>query len=137
MMFETYCLIFLAFGAFALFHLIRHHRNRMRMPPGPVGYPIIGNLLNMPKGTDPEFWAKYREIYGDTFIRVVIMELIKSNAGPMTSFSTFGSCVIILNDIKVVEDLFEKKSTIYSNRAPPTFLGKMYVKTLHVASSVI
>ena len=71
MMFETYSLISVAAAAFALYHLICYRRNRMRMPPGPMGYPIIGNLFDMPKGFDPVPWAKYREIYGINFVRLV------------------------------------------------------------------
>ena len=54
----------LAGAAFAAIQFVCHRRSRMQMPPGPVGYPIIGNLLDLPKGYDPRLWATFKDTYG-------------------------------------------------------------------------
>lgn len=42
----------------ALAGLKRWRSNRLPLPPGPRGYPIIGNLLDMPSEHQ---WVKYHE----------------------------------------------------------------------------
>ena len=77
-MLEGYSLLSLsplAIAAIAQYQLVSYRRSRMRMPPGPVGYPIIGNLFDMPKGYDPPLWAKYRDKYGIVFIPAAFKEL--------------------------------------------------------------
>ena len=37
---------------------------RSPLPPGPKGYPIIGNLLDIPRGYDPRVWAGFKNKYG-------------------------------------------------------------------------
>ncbi|KAH9979952.1 cytochrome P450 [Lactifluus volemus] len=71
-----------------------------KLPPGPRGYPIIGNLLELKPGQ----WLKYSEWqkkYGD---------LIYLNAA--------GQPMIILNSPKVAADLLDRRAAIYSDRPP-------------------
>ena len=37
---------------------------QLPLPPGPKPLPLIGNLLDMPKGPEGPFWAKHKELYG-------------------------------------------------------------------------
>ncbi|KAJ3540050.1 hypothetical protein NMY22_g4462 [Coprinellus aureogranulatus] len=70
------------------------------LPPGPKGYPIIGNLLEIGQQEQP--WAVYSEIakeYGDMF-------MLKS----------FGTNVLVLSSVKRCNELLEQRSTIYSGR---------------------
>ncbi|PPQ73993.1 hypothetical protein CVT24_012482 [Panaeolus cyanescens] len=75
--------------------------NRLPHPPGPKGYPIIGNLLDAPKLED-EPWRVYdhwRQTYGD-----------------LLYFEVLGQPFLILGSLEVVQDLFDRKSSKYSSR---------------------
>lgn len=37
---------------------------RLPVPPGPKGYPIVGNMFDIPKDYDALFWMKHKELYG-------------------------------------------------------------------------
>ncbi|KAF9456307.1 cytochrome P450 [Collybia nuda] len=80
-------------------------RSRLPLPPGPKGYPIVGNLFDMPQ---ERTWLVYNEwfkIYGD-----------------MVYFKVFGQGYLILGSSERTNDLFEKRSTNYSDRMEPTML---------------
>ncbi|KZT66837.1 cytochrome P450 [Daedalea quercina L-15889] len=71
----------------------------LHLPPGPKGWPIIGNALQLPK---TQGWVTYAELakkYGD------IMHL-----------SALGSPMIILTSGQAISDLLEKKGHLYSDR---------------------
>lgn len=46
--------------------------------------------------------------------------------GPLSSVSVFGQHLIIVNDSRIAFDLFEKKSSVYSDRPTLVFGGEMY-----------
>ncbi|KAI9451530.1 cytochrome P450 [Russula earlei] len=69
-----------------------------KLPPGPRGYPIIGNLLELKKGQWLKF-AAWRKDYGD---------LIYLNVA--------GQPIVVLNSHKVAVDLLDRRSGIYSSR---------------------
>ena len=51
---------------YAALHLVLTHR---RIPPGPRGYPIIGNILDLRSGQWLKF-AEWRKKYGEFFLSV-------------------------------------------------------------------
>ncbi|TDL15494.1 cytochrome P450 [Rickenella mellea] len=69
-------------------------------PPGPPGYPIIGNVLDMPGVDECHTFAKWREEYGD-----------------LISLNCAGTVIVICNSYQKAVELLEKKSAIYSDRA--------------------
>ena len=38
------------------------------LPPGPRPLPIIGNLLDLPRGVEARHWAKHKKLYGMVMI---------------------------------------------------------------------
>lgn len=50
----------------ALVGLVRWGRTKLPFPPGPRGYPIIGNLLDMPSELQWERYSEWSKKYGDT-----------------------------------------------------------------------
>ncbi|KAI0281339.1 cytochrome P450 [Russula brevipes] len=84
-----------------IFYAARYLTSRRRkLPPGPRGYPFIGNLLDLKGGQWLKF-AKWQKTYGD---------LIYLNAA--------GYPVIVLNSQRVAVDLFDRRAAIYSDRPP-------------------
>ncbi|KAJ7215332.1 hypothetical protein GGX14DRAFT_328727, partial [Mycena pura] len=68
-------------------------------PPGPRGWPIIGNLFGVPTEFEWLHWATYKGIYG------------------AVSYTTvFGKEIVILNTLGEGNDMLDKRSSIYSGR---------------------
>ncbi|KAF9653254.1 CyP450 monooxygenase [Thelephora ganbajun] len=86
----------------SLFLVYRRRRNsRWPYPPGPKGYPVIGNVLDVPQGVP--LWKaamSMGEIYNSD---VVYLNLL-------------GADQIILNSNEAISDLLDKRSAIYSDR---------------------
>ncbi|KAI0754738.1 cytochrome P450 [Daedaleopsis nitida] len=73
------------------------------LPPGPPGLPIVGHLLEIPGGKDLP-WKAYRE-YSRRY-------------GKLISLASMGRRLMIIDDPKIAIELFEKRSAVYSSRAP-------------------
>jgi hypothetical protein len=80
------------------FVLLRQRPGRP-LPPGPKPLPVIGNLLDMPKEKEWLTYQAWNDKYGD----VVCVNI-------------FGQKIVILGSATAVEDLMEKRGTIYSGR---------------------
>ncbi|KAK7677690.1 hypothetical protein QCA50_019381 [Cerrena zonata] len=94
----------LLFAIFLAYYLLlkwvkRSAKPALPLPPGPKGYPIIGNLLDIPSVTPWRTFAKWSKVYGD----VMYLELSRQPT-------------IVLNSAKAAFDLLEKRSDIYSDR---------------------
>ncbi|RDB27681.1 hypothetical protein Hypma_003239 [Hypsizygus marmoreus] len=83
-------------------------RARSPLPPGPRGFPIIGNMLDMPKDYEWIHWAKHKDLYG-----------------PISTVHVLTTRLIIINDLQTALDLLETKSSIYSNRPTFPFAGEL------------
>jgi len=86
----------------------RSNARKLKLPPGPPGHPLIGNLLDIPKEhlwIQANVWAR---LYGD-----------------VTHLNLLGQHLIFLNTEEAANDLLEKRSKIYSDRGPFVALNKM------------
>ncbi|OCH92626.1 CyP450 monooxygenase [Obba rivulosa] len=72
---------------------------QLPLPPGPKPWPLIGNALDVPSTFPWKTYAQWRQKYGD----IVHIRVLRQ---PM----------IILNSMKAVTDLMEKRSSNYSDR---------------------
>ncbi|KAH9953974.1 cytochrome P450 [Russula dissimulans] len=70
-----------------------------KLPPGPRGYPIIGNVLELRESQQWLKFTEWRKQYGD---------IIYLNAA--------GQPMVILNSQKVAADLLDRRAGIYSDR---------------------
>lgn len=53
------------FGASALYIFYRFlHARNQTLPPGPIGLPLVGNILNMPTSYEHLTFAKWGERWG-------------------------------------------------------------------------
>ncbi|KZT21370.1 cytochrome P450 [Neolentinus lepideus HHB14362 ss-1] len=73
--------------------------SRLLYPPGPRPFPIIGNAFDFPQKTPWKTYAAWGKEFGD-----------------LTHLMAFGQHIIVVNSVKVANDLFEKRSHIYSDK---------------------
>ncbi|KAH9937585.1 cytochrome P450 [Fomitopsis serialis] len=90
--------------AFVLFvciivRLTSNRRRRGRIPPGPWGWPFIGNALDVPNAYAWKAFAKWSKNWGD----IMMLNLL-------------GQRVMILNSPSLAFELLDKKSAVYSGR---------------------
>ncbi|KAF5372596.1 hypothetical protein D9758_005204 [Tetrapyrgos nigripes] len=101
-------------GALALYYVVRlvrdyqRSRHRLPLPPGPRGLPLLGNLLDMPKEKDWETFAKWNEEYGD-----------------LVSVRVFNQTFVFISSPLVASDLFDRQSSIYSDRPVLPMAGEL------------
>jgi hypothetical protein len=84
-----------------IYYFFIHKRNNGRLPPGPPGWPIIGNLLDFLRPGVPEYrhWLEHKDKYG-----------------PISSVNVMGQTMVILHDQNAAKDLLEKSSKKTSGR---------------------
>ncbi|KAJ3507528.1 hypothetical protein NMY22_g16902 [Coprinellus aureogranulatus] len=100
--------IFLIFGctsiaAYVRTVLSRRKRNprRLPLPPGPTGWPIIGNAHQIPAAHEYP-WKSYKELCEEH--------------GGMVYLSTMGQGILVLGTLKHATELLDKRATTYSDR---------------------
>ncbi|CCM03391.1 uncharacterized protein FIBRA_05521 [Fibroporia radiculosa] len=96
------CTVFLSLKSFL------DEKRRGRLPPGPRGWPLIGNVLDFPTTQQWKTFAQWGEKWG-----------------PLMSISLLGRRMVIINSAKVAVEMLDKKSTIYSNRPKFIVAGEM------------
>ncbi|KAK5994113.1 Cytochrome P450 monooxygenase CLM2 [Cladobotryum mycophilum] len=76
-------------------------KSNKKLPPGPKGLPLVGNVLDLPPSDTPdhEFWMKLNDKYG-----------------PISSITVLGQTMVFLHDREAVYELLEKRSLKTSNR---------------------
>ncbi|PPQ65419.1 hypothetical protein CVT24_011500 [Panaeolus cyanescens] len=77
----------------------RRNPRGLPLPPGPKGWPIIGNILDMPTERS---WLTYHEW--------------AKEHGDMVYFEVLGQPFLVLDTLEKVVDLLEKRSANYSDR---------------------
>ncbi|KAI1035635.1 hypothetical protein LB504_006129 [Fusarium proliferatum] len=89
--------------------LTKQSRNA-RLPPGPRGLPLVGNVLDLPRADQFEahHWAKHKDLYGN-----------------ISSVTVFGQTLVIINDAKLVQTILNDRSAKHSSRSKMTFAGEM------------
>ncbi|KAJ7834053.1 cytochrome P450, partial [Mycena olivaceomarginata] len=80
-------------------YALKSYFRRRKMHPGPIGLPILGNVLQVPASMAWYQFTEWKEQYGDVF-----------------SLDLAGQPVVVLNTYKSAADLFDRRSTIYSDR---------------------
>lgn len=121
---------FLALLSFFLaLRAIREDQRRrgLRYPPGPRPFPIIGNLLHIPKESSWLAYTKFSKTYGINFLFLSALFTI-SFPGDVLSFHVFGKVIVVLNSVKATKDLLERRGEIYSDRPVIPFQNMCVIK---------
>ncbi|KAJ3530716.1 hypothetical protein NM688_g7671 [Phlebia brevispora] len=99
-------IVFLSAVAFVV---ITSRRRRARLPPGPRGIPLLGNIFDVPKSHEWLTYAKWSRQYGSAILYLNLL----------------GTPIVILNAAKHATELFEKRSSLYSDRGQSTMLNEL------------
>lgn len=113
-------------------HNVVSSRKHPPYPPGPRTLPLIGNAHQMP--TDKE-WLAFTEMskeHGRSpllcyLLALLVCLLLNSCSGDIMHLTVLGRHIIILSSPRVVHDLLDRRSAIYSDRPTLTMAGEMYV----------
>ncbi|KAJ7438060.1 cytochrome P450 [Mycena latifolia] len=89
-------------GLIILVYAVRANRNRSRLPlpPGPKKLPLLGNLFDMPLD---RMWETYRNWSKEFDSDIIHLDVA-------------GTSIVVLSSVEAVHDLFEKRSSSYSDR---------------------
>ncbi|KAL4260095.1 cytochrome P450 monooxygenase, partial [Pleurotus pulmonarius] len=93
----------------ALIGLKRWSRDRLPFPPGPSGYPIVGNLFDIPSELQCEKYFEWSKKYNSDIIYLNVL----------------GSPIVVLNSYKAVNDLLSARSSLYSDRPVSLMLNEL------------
>lgn len=66
--YHTLAALFLSFVIFRQLRKGRINPNGLPLPPGPKGYPLVGNLLDIPVDKPWLIYDEWRKTHGKTFI---------------------------------------------------------------------
>ncbi|KJZ75807.1 hypothetical protein HIM_04964 [Hirsutella minnesotensis 3608] len=92
-------------GLLAGFLLISRILSRLRpdrrLPPGPKGIPVLGNIFDFPPPGVPEFehWLHHKDTYG-----------------PISSVTVLGQTAVIIHDVEAARHILDKESKFTSGR---------------------
>jgi hypothetical protein len=106
-----------SFLLFFVFLLRARKRSLGRRPPGPKGWPILGNISDIPKKNPWLTYMEWQKIYGD----IVYIE-------------PFGTPTVILNNLEDIHELLDKRSAITSSR--PRMVGLIHVLIINCRSKL-
>ena len=89
--------------------------------PGPKGWPIIGNLLDVPNEVEYKVFSQWRQKYGERVNHSVkklgrLHNQFFITLGDLIQMTVLGQPTIIINSPQLASDILNKKSAIYSSR---------------------
>lgn len=118
-------------GCAALVRLARL-RSRPPLPPGPRGYPLIGNLLDLPPSQVWEKFSEFGKQYGTSIFPTIARSARRPEChadfilvGDVVYLNVLGQEMVILNSSKAAIDLLDKKSVTYSDRPVVMMCGEI------------
>ncbi|KAG9088142.1 hypothetical protein FRC06_002218, partial [Ceratobasidium sp. 370] len=94
-------------GITVVYKLWYKHTSQYPLPPSPRRYPLIGHLLSVPVRDEA----------------IGFLEIGKQLNSDIFCLSVFGTFIVVLNSLEDTINLFEKRSSIYSDRVCPPMLG--------------
>ena len=103
-----------------------------KLPPGPRGYPIIGNLLELGSGQWIKF-AEWQKTYGQFLLSLssCVGVIVKpSRTGDLIYLNAPGQPIVVMNTHKVAGDLLDRRSRIYSDRPRNIVVGDIMTRGL-------
>ncbi|KAJ7650768.1 cytochrome P450 [Roridomyces roridus] len=102
----------LLFAAGVAFYFRRRIGALSSLPPGPKKLPLVGNLFNLPSHSEWEIYAEWSKECNSDIIHL----------------DAAGQSIVVLCSFEAAEDLLDKRSAIYSDRARLTMFNDLVLK---------
>jgi len=84
-------------------------RSKCRQLPGSSGLPIIGNLLDIPDYFPSLVYRRLGRIYDSNIVQL----------------NALGNNIVVVNSVDLAMELFERRSSMYSDRPQMTMLNEL------------
>ncbi|KAH7364665.1 O-methylsterigmatocystin oxidoreductase [Rhexocercosporidium sp. MPI-PUGE-AT-0058] len=99
-----------SFLSYLIYQYLNSNTNRQKLPPGPRGLPLVGNVNDFPPADVPEFqhWLMHKDLYG-----------------PISSVTVMGSTIVIVHDKKAAHNLLETNAIKTSGRPTNVFANEL------------
>lgn len=125
---SSFSSLILAFFSFVLSPFRRGRLIKHPLPPGPLPWPLVGNITDLRAN---ELWlltTQWAKRYGAVScpfsFRFTLQLLI---SGDVVYLHVFGQPLVFLNSPAAAAELMEKRSAIYSDRAPLVMATELFV----------
>ncbi|KAJ7935934.1 cytochrome P450, partial [Mycena leptocephala] len=87
----------------------KRNRSKLPMPPGPKKLPLVGNLFDIPAERQWETYFEWSKQFNS--------DIIHLNAA--------GTSIVVLSSMEAVKELFERRSSLYSDRPESPMLTEL------------
>jgi hypothetical protein len=102
-------------------------KNPAPYPPGPAGWPLIGNVLDIPRIKPCLTFAEWGEKYGECLPFFRNHAWLKSiSGGDIMHVQVLGQHIIVLNSVKTAMEMLDNKSAVYSDRPVFPMGGELF-----------
>ncbi|KZW01067.1 cytochrome P450 [Exidia glandulosa HHB12029] len=98
-LFTSLAIAFLLCVLYTALRRLKRRLSGVKLLPGPPGYPIIGNLLDVPPKDGYLKFTKWKKTYG-----------------PIFELKVLDRTIVVINSHSVAVDLLDKRGAIYSDR---------------------
>ena len=97
-------------------HSLKPWPKGVRLPPGPPGNVIFGNVTDMQRHHEWLTFMRWAKQYGSIFLARWANTSSNGVTGDLVYVKVFGHSMVFVNSADVARDLFEKRSSLYSDR---------------------
>lgn len=104
---------------FLVLVLIAYWRKSTRnvlQPPGPKGYPLLGNIFDLPRVKAWITYANWEHLYKGKWSYAHLTHESNMFLGGIIYASVLGQHILIINDREIAIELLERRAHIYSDR---------------------